>query len=106
MVRKRGGVTLELAAACVAIGIPVMLAFTQLGRLDQAARRLQFSAQEGCIQAAMDGNEDPSFRLIPVVSSVQVSASPEWRRLPGVSGFSVTLKRRYWIGTGTGYGED
>jgi hypothetical protein len=102
---KRGGVTLELAAACVVIGIPLLVALTQLARLDLASRRLQFDAQQSCIQSAMTGNVIPGFRLIPVVSSVRVSTGSEWNRLPGVSECSVTLKRRYWIGTGSGYGD-
>jgi hypothetical protein len=104
--RKRGGVTVELVAACVVIGVPVLLALTELARLDLAARRLQFEAQEACIQAAVAGNEDRSFRLISVVSRTQVSARPEWRRLQDGAGCSVTLKRQYWIGTGSGHGEN
>lgn len=104
--RKRGGVTLELAAALVVIGIPSILALAQLARVDLASRRLQFSAQETVISTAMAENLAPDFRIIPVVSTVHIMAGPEWRRLPDGQDFSLTLKRRYWVGTGSGCGEN
>lgn len=104
--RKRGGVTLELAAAVVVIGIPALLALAQLARVDLASRRLQFAAQETVVKTAMAENMDPDFRIIPVVSSVQVKAGPEWRRLPDGRDYSLTFKRRYWVGTGSGFGEN
>jgi hypothetical protein len=104
--RKRGGVTLEMAAVFIVIGIPLLLALAQLGRIDLASRRLQFAAQETVISTAMAENRDPDFRIIPVESSVQLRAGPEWSRLQDASDYFVTLKRRYWIGTGSGFGEN
>lgn len=99
-------VTLEMLAAGLAILIPFLLALSELARLDLAARRLQFAAQRSCLVSAVSGNADPSFRLVPVESRVHVAMRPGVvALLEGGKASSVTLKRRYWIATGTGYGE-
>lgn len=98
--------TVEMLATGVAILIPFLLALSELARLDLAARRLQFAAQHSCILAAVSGNADPSFRLLSVESRAQVAMRPEVAALlKGNRAASVTLKRRYWIATGTGHGE-
>lgn len=98
---------MEMMAGAVAILIPFFLALSQLVRLDRSSRDLQYAAQASCLAAAMAGNEDPSFRLIPVESSVRVSMRPEVISLLGGTGAkSLTLKRCYWIATGSGHERD
>lgn len=103
---RRGLVTVELMAAGIVILIPFLLALSELARLDLVARRLQFAAQKTCIVAGVSGNTDPTFRLVSIDSRADVAMRPEVAALLGGGrSASVTLKRRYWIATGTGYGE-
>jgi hypothetical protein len=103
---RRGLVTVEMLAMGIAILIPFLLALSELTRLDLAARRLQFAAQQSCLVAAVSGNADPAFRLVPVESSASVAMRPEVvTLLKGGRTASVTLMKRYWIATGTGYGD-
>ena len=102
---RYGSVTIEMLAVGTAILIPFLLALSELVRLDRASRGLQFAAQKSCIKAAIAGNDDPSFRVIPVESQVRVAMRPEVvSLLKGERGASVTLRRCYWVATGTGYG--
>lgn len=103
---RYGVVTVEMLAVSVAILIPFLLALSELARLDLAARRLQFGVQQSCLVAAVVGNADPSFRYLPVESRVSVAMRPKVvALLSGGRACSATLKRRYWIATGTGHGE-
>lgn len=102
---RRGFVTVEMVAFTTAILFPFLLALAELGRLDRAARSLQFAAQQSCLAAAAKENADPSFRLVSVESRVQVSVRPEVSALlGGEKSGSVALRRCYWIATGTGHG--
>ncbi|MFO7535243.1 MAG: hypothetical protein R6X19_06115 [Kiritimatiellia bacterium] len=104
---RRGSVSVEMMAVAVALLAPFLLALSQLARLDRSSRELQYAAQASCMAAAFAGNEDPSFRLISVERRVQVSMRPEIVRLMGgTGGKSLTLKRCYWIATGSGYEGD
>jgi hypothetical protein len=97
----------EMMAVAFALLVPFVLALSQLVRLDRSSRELQYDAQASCMATAAAGNEDPSFRLISVDSRVQVSMRPEIvRLLGGEGGKSLTLKRCYWIATGSGYERD
>ena len=102
---RRGFVTVEMIAFTTAILVPFLLALAELGRLDRAASSLLYAAQQSCIAAAADGNTNPFFRLVSVESRVEVAVRPEVSALlgGGASG-SVTLRRCYWIATGTGRG--
>ncbi len=94
-----------MAVAALVILVPVLLALGELARLDRAARRLQFGAQRPVIATAMAENADPSFRLIPIETQVRVSMRPEIHAVLGGKRASVTLRRCYWIATGSGHGE-
>jgi len=102
---RRGVVTVELVAAAVVILVPALLALGELVRLDRAVRRLQFGAQRTVIASAMAGNADPAFRLLPVEAQVSISMRPSAQALPVGRRVSATVRRCYWIATGSGYGE-
>lgn len=101
---RRGGVAVELAAAAVALLVPALLALAELGRLDRELRRLQYTAQRRLLEAACRGNAEPGFRVLAVEAQATVSASPAARRVMGAAAVSTTLRRRYWIATGSGHG--
>ena len=101
---RRGSVTVELVAAAVFFLLPLVWGLGELARLDCAARRLQYGAQRQVLEAAMAGNADPSFRLMPIEAQVSVSMRPLVQALPGGRLVSVTLRRCYWIATGSGHG--
>lgn len=93
-----------MIAVCLFVVVPWLLALSQLCKLDRAARELQYAAQQDCLEAAVAGDEDPSFRIISKSLSSHFSVLPEAAALLGAVP-SRTLKRQYSIATGSGHGD-
>lgn len=94
----RGSVTTELVALMVILGMPLLMALSELARFDRTARALQFSLQAKCLAHASAQMRESERRFLTV------EGDAPFRSRFGPFRQHI-FKRHYVIATGTGYGD-
>ena len=95
-------VTIEFVAGCVVVLIPLLVAVTEVYRVEQRARRMLFAAQRECIAEAVSRNSGAGRELsVEVAEDVALLQAtrrifPDWRPL------STRFEKTYYILTGSG----
>ncbi len=98
-----GFVSLEFLAGIVVIMVPLLLAWSEVYRIEHYARKMLFAAQSQCMAEAVD-NRRNSYREVSVTVEEDVRMLDATRKVfgAGLDRWEVHFERTYYVLTGTG----